>query len=106
MLVFHFGKSATVSVFARFPSAFCVCVRRNQSCYLAFRTTKVKDIKLTPSSYSILSRIKELFKFFSVTNIRGKSCRVSIPVKIYNSLVQLREYVGVVFAIRKQLKHY
>ena len=82
MLVFHFGKSATVPVFVRFPSAFVFAYATNQSGYLAFKITKVKDTKLTPSSYSILSRIKELFKFFSVTNIRGKSCRVSVPVRI------------------------
>ena len=47
MLVFHFGKSATVSVFVRLPPAFRVCVRHNRSGYLAFRTTEVKDAKLT-----------------------------------------------------------
>ena len=47
MTVFHFGKRAAVSVFVRFPSAFSVCVRHSQSGYLAFRTTKIKDTKLT-----------------------------------------------------------
>ena len=47
MLVFHFGKSAAVSVFVRFSSAFSVYVRHNQSGYVAFRTTKIKDTKLT-----------------------------------------------------------
>ena len=46
MFVFHFGKSATVSVFVRFPSAFFACVRRNQSGYLMFRMAKGKDTKL------------------------------------------------------------
>ena len=46
MLVFHFGKSATVSVFVRPLVAVFVCVRYNQSGYLRFRTTKVKDPKL------------------------------------------------------------
>ena len=54
MFVFHFGISATVSVFVRFPSAFFVCVRHNQSGYLASKTTNT-------SSYSIKSRIKQLF---------------------------------------------
>ena len=40
--------------------------------------------KTNTKSYSILSRMKQLFNFFSVTNIRQKSWRVSIPVKIYN----------------------
>ena len=40
MSVFHVGKHAAVSVFVRFPSAFSVCV-------LAFKTTKIKDTKLT-----------------------------------------------------------
>ena len=31
--------------------------------------------------------MKQLFNFFSVTNIQQKSCRVSVPVMIYNSLV-------------------
>ena len=47
MLVFNFGKNAAVSVFGRFLSAFSVCVRHKQSGHLAFRTTKVKDAKLT-----------------------------------------------------------
>ena len=46
-LVFHFGNSATVPVFVRFPSAFSVCVFHNQLGYLTFKTTKIKDIKLT-----------------------------------------------------------
>ena len=45
MLVFYFGKSATVSVSVRFPPAV-VCVHHNQSGYLTFRTTKVEDTKL------------------------------------------------------------
>ena len=36
-----------MSVFVRSPSALIVCVRYNQSSYLRFRTTKVKDTKLT-----------------------------------------------------------
>ena len=47
MSVFHFGKSAAVSVFVCSSSAFFVCVRHNLLDYLAFRTTKVKDAKLT-----------------------------------------------------------
>ena len=47
MLVFHFGKSVTVSVCVRVQSAFFVCVRYNQSGYLRFRTAKIKDTKLT-----------------------------------------------------------
>ena len=47
MLLLHFGKSATVSVFVRFPPAFCVCVRHYRSDYPAFRTTEVDDAKLT-----------------------------------------------------------
>ena len=30
--------------------------------------------------------MKQLFNFFSVTNIRQKSCRIFVPGKIYNSL--------------------
>ena len=47
MIVAHYVQNATVPVFVRFPSAFCVCVHHNQSGYLAFKTTKVKDTKLT-----------------------------------------------------------
>ena len=32
--------------------------------------------------------MKQLFNFFGVTNTRQKCCRVSVPVKIYNSLYQ------------------
>ena len=39
--------NAAVPVFVRFPSAFSVCVRHNQSGYLTFKTTKIKDTKLT-----------------------------------------------------------
>ena len=52
--------------------------------YLSFRTTKIKETTLTLTV--ILSRMKQFFNFFSVTNIRQKSCRVSVPLKIYNSL--------------------
>ena len=45
MFVFHIGKSATVLV--RFPPTVFVCVRFDQSGFLGFRATKVKDTKLT-----------------------------------------------------------
>ena len=47
MSVFHVGNRAAVPVFVRFPSAFSVCVRHNRSGYLTFRTTNIKDTKLT-----------------------------------------------------------
>ena len=47
MLVIHFGKKlGCVRVFP-FPVDVLACVRHKQSGYLAFRTTKVKDTKLT-----------------------------------------------------------
>ena len=98
MSVFHVGKRAAVSVFVRFPTAFSVCVDPNQLGYLAFRTTKVKD-KTNTKNYSILSRMKQLFNFFSVTNIRQKSCRVSVPATIYNSLIMVNGNLGVIFSL-------
>ena len=89
MLVVQFGKNATVSVFFSVLVGVLVCLNHNQSGYLAFRTTKDNDKKLTPKVFSILSRMKQLFKFFSVTDIRHKSCRVFVPGKIYNSLAYL-----------------
>ena len=47
MSVFYFGKRATLSVFICFLLAVIVSARHNQSGYLAFRTTRVKDPKLT-----------------------------------------------------------
>ena len=86
--MFCFRKSAAVFVFVRSPTVLFVCVLHNQSGYLALRTTKVEDRKLTLAvTYFILSRIKQLFKYFKITNIREKSCRVSVPVKEYNSLI-------------------
>ena len=86
MLVVHFGKSATASMFVRPLSAVFVCVRYNQSGYLRFRTTNT-------SNHPILSMKKNnSVNFFSVTNIREKSCRVSVPVKIYNSVVAAKNH--------------
>ena len=60
---FTFGKSTAMCVFVRFPSTFFFCVRHNQLGYLTFRTNKVIDTKLVlAGSYSILSKIKQLFK--------------------------------------------
>ena len=47
MLVLHSKKSATVSVLIRSPPAFFVWARHNQPGYLASRTTRVEDTKLT-----------------------------------------------------------
>ena len=47
MLVFYFGKSATVSVFVRSLPAGFVWLCYDQSGYLGFRTTKAKETKLT-----------------------------------------------------------
>ena len=44
MSVFHFGKSATVPMFVRFPSAFLFTCATG---YPTFRTTTVNDTKLT-----------------------------------------------------------
>ena len=60
MVVAHFEKNATVFVFVRPPPAFAVCLRHNLSGWLAFKTTKVKDTKLTLE----VIRRKQLFKFF------------------------------------------
>ena len=43
----YFGTNTTVFVFVRSLLAFCVCVRHDLSDQLAFKTTKVKDPKLT-----------------------------------------------------------
>ena len=82
MAVAHVGKTGQCPCLFGSRRRF-VLARHTLSDYLAFKTTKVR---LTLSSYSILSKIKRLLKFFGVTNIRRKSCQVSIPVKIYNSL--------------------
>ena len=58
MSVFRFGKSVTVTVFVCFPTALFICVRHKQSSYLVFRTTKVKDTKLTLA----VIPLKQLFK--------------------------------------------
>ena len=48
MSVFNFEKITSVSVFVCFPSVVVgVCVLHNQSGYLAFRTARIKDSKLT-----------------------------------------------------------
>ena len=53
-----------------------VCVCHNQSGYLTFRMTKVKDTKLI-----IAFRLKQdKTTPFSVTNIQEKSCQVSVPI--------------------------
>ena len=71
MFVFHVGKIATVSVLIRFLSAVFVCVSHNQLGYLAFKTTRIKD-KTNTSSYSILSRIKQLFIFLALQTCEKK----------------------------------
>ena len=40
-------KERLCLVFVRSPSALSACVSHNQSGYLAFRMTKIKDTKLT-----------------------------------------------------------
>ena len=57
-------------------------ILRRLGSHLLFCARNCIRYKTNTSSQSI----KRLFNFFSVINIRGKSCRVSVPVKKYNSL--------------------
>ena len=63
---------------------------------LAFKTTKVKDTKLTPAVIPFYVGQNNSLNFFAITNIREKSCRVSVPVStIIPWLVQgINDFTG------------
>ena len=66
VFMFHFGKGVTdLGFFVSNCLFFFVWECRNQLVNQAFRTTNT-------SSYSILSRSKQFYRFFLVTNIRKK----------------------------------
>ena len=53
---------------------------------LAFKTTIIEDAHLTLVGNPFKAEAKISLILFAITNIREKTCRVSVPVKIYNSL--------------------
>ena len=82
MSVFHFGKSATMSVFIRFPSAFLF------ACATTNRGIQRQRHKTNTSSYSVPSKIKQLFIFQRYKHTRNKLPSFR-SFKNYNSLDQL-----------------
>ena len=57
-----------------------------------FRTTIIEDTHLTLAAIPFKVEANNSLICFAITNIREKTCRVSVPVHIYNSLVCSRNY--------------
>ena len=97
MLVFHFGKSAAVSVLVRPSSAFLFARATKQSDYLTFRTTKVKDTKLTLAIISFKAEANNSLIFLPLQTYDKKFAEVPFLL-VYNSLVSQTVIEGVVFS--------
>ena len=82
---FNYQKNSTLLGLLCFSLSFLFACAAINRVSLAFRTTIIEDAHLTPAVIPFKVEATTLY-FFAITNIREKSCRVSVPVHIYNSL--------------------
>ena len=74
----HLGKAPLPSyLFAQLRQV--LFSRRNQKGNLAFSTTKAEDTHLTLAAIPFQAGVNNTL-IFAITNMRGKNCRVSVPV--------------------------
>ena len=70
----------------------CLSVCSIQQDNLAFRMARVDDKHLTLADILLWVGVNNSLKKIAGTDIRGKFCRVSVPVHIYNSLI--KQYIN------------
>ena len=83
--VFQLAKTGTLFGLC-FSLCFLFACAAINRVNLAFRTIIIEDTHLTLAVIPFKIVANDSLIFFTISNIREKSCQVSVPVHIYNSL--------------------